>query len=69
VGADTAGALARLPEMLTYVMGPILKVYRLELPDEVTAGGALVVMVGPNNPEKPLVRNVVLSNEARADHR
>jgi hypothetical protein len=36
VGADTAGALARLPEMLTYVMSPILKGYRLELPDEVT---------------------------------
>lgn len=38
VGAETGGALARLPETLAYVLSPVLKVYRIDIPDQVVVG-------------------------------
>ena len=38
VSAELAGALARQPAMMTYVLSPVLKVYRLRVPERVTVG-------------------------------
>lgn len=36
--ADTAAALARKPEMMAYVLSPILRIYRLEVPEPIEVG-------------------------------
>lgn len=32
--ADTAAALARKPEMMAYVLSPVLRIYRLQIPEQ-----------------------------------
>jgi hypothetical protein len=34
----TAGAVARKPELMKYVLGPILHVYRMDVPDRIDIG-------------------------------
>ena len=38
MSAREAGALARQPQMITYVLSPILTVYRLKVPDRIRVG-------------------------------
>jgi ligand-binding SRPBCC domain-containing protein len=38
IPAETAGAIARKPELMKYVLGPLLHVYRLDVPDRVDVG-------------------------------
>jgi ligand-binding SRPBCC domain-containing protein len=38
ISAQTAAALARKPEMMTYVLSPILRIYRLDVPDQIEVG-------------------------------
>jgi hypothetical protein len=36
--SPTAGALARKPELMKYVLGPILHLYRTDVPDRIDIG-------------------------------
>jgi len=38
ISAQSAAALARKPEMMTYVLSPILRIYRLDVPDQIEVG-------------------------------
>jgi ligand-binding SRPBCC domain-containing protein len=38
ISAHTAAALARKPEMMTYVLSPVLRIYRLDVPDPIEVG-------------------------------
>ncbi|MDR3659129.1 MAG: hypothetical protein P4L86_01710 [Mycobacterium sp.] len=38
IPAETAAALARKPEMMAYVLSPVLRVYRLEIPEHIGVG-------------------------------
>ena len=38
MSAEAATALARKPEMMAYVLSPVLRIYRLEVPDHIDVG-------------------------------
>jgi ligand-binding SRPBCC domain-containing protein len=38
IPAEAAAALARKPEMMAYVLSPVLRIYRLEVPEDIEVG-------------------------------
>src|ERR1700716_1041428 len=38
ISAETAAALARKPELMKYVLSPVLRIYRLDVPDRLEVG-------------------------------
>lgn len=38
IAAQTAAALARKPEMMAYVLSPVLRIYRLDVPPKIEVG-------------------------------